>query len=59
MVKVVRLRRRGTCGLETVRMRQGLDVSSADGLIKIRREQRGGDGDAGGASGAKVEKGEQ
>jgi len=34
-VKVVRLRRRGTCGLEAVRMRQGLDVSAKDGYLSI------------------------
>ena len=34
-VKVVRLRRRGTCGLEAVRMRQGLEVSQNEGFIGI------------------------
>jgi hypothetical protein len=34
-VKVVRLRRRGTCGIEAVRMRAGLDVSSKDGTLGI------------------------
>ncbi len=35
VVKVVRLRRRGTCGIESVRMRPGLDVSAKDGTIGI------------------------
>jgi hypothetical protein len=35
VVKVVRLRRRGTCGIEAVRLRPGLDVSAKDGTIGI------------------------
>jgi hypothetical protein len=34
-VKVVRLRRRGSCGLDAVRMRPGLDVSEKDGLVSF------------------------
>jgi hypothetical protein len=34
-VRVVRLRRPGTSGLEAVRMRPGLDVSVKDGLVGI------------------------
>ena len=34
-VTVVRLRRRGTCGIEGVRLRQGLDVNSTGDLVTI------------------------
>ena len=34
-VKVVRLRRRGTRGLEAVRIRQGLELTEKDGLISF------------------------
>jgi hypothetical protein len=34
-VKVVRLRRKGTCGLEAVRLRTGITVSERDGLVGL------------------------
>jgi hypothetical protein len=33
--KVVRLRRRGTCGMQAVRLRPGLDVTDKDGFLSF------------------------
>jgi hypothetical protein len=57
--KVVRLRRRGTCGIEAVRMRAGLDVSEKDGLVGIGITATDAMTMLAALSGAKEERGEQ
>jgi hypothetical protein len=58
-VTVVRLRRRGTCGIEAVRMRAGLDVSKADGVLGIGVSPSDAMAMLAALTGAKSEEGEQ
>jgi hypothetical protein len=59
VVKVVRLRRRGTCGIEAVRMRAGLDVSAKDGTLGIGLSAADAMTMLAALSGGKEESGEQ
>jgi hypothetical protein len=58
-VKVVRLRRRGTSGLEWVRIRKGVDVNEKNGLLGIGVSDAEAMAMLAALSGAKPETGEQ
>ncbi len=57
--KVIRLRRPGTCGIESVRMRAGVEVSEKDGLLGIGVSEAEGMALLAALAGAKAEGGEQ